>query len=322
MTSWPPTADEIAESPLLRSTGPDIVAIGGGHGLSMVLAAARSYAQRITGVITVADDGGSSGRLTTALDIPPPGDMRRGLVALSPHDTVWRRLFEYRFKDTDVAGHSMGNLILATLTDLLGDFESALLASAHLLGARGRILPVASQSLCMSARIDGEIVNGQVAVAQHRGGVQELILDPPGPANPAVTGAMAMADQIVLGPGSLFTSVLSCLAVDGIADAINSSPAELVYVLNLTTQDGETWNMSGLDHLTALVEFAGLERGGTILAHQGSVETPTSVTSLEIDAAAAAEIGWKVHHTDLCLTDGEWPAHDTAKLTAALSALA
>ena len=139
----------------------------------MVLSAARSYAQRVTGIMTVADDGGSSGRLTTALDIPPPGDMRRGLLALSPDDTVWRRIFDYRFSDTDVAGHSMGNLILATLTDLLdGDFERALLASGNLLGARGRILPVASQSLQLSARIDHEIVTGQVAVAQHRGEVQ------------------------------------------------------------------------------------------------------------------------------------------------------
>ena len=168
MTSWPPPADELASSPLLRATGPDLEAIGGGHGLSIVLAAARSYAQRVTGVVTVADDGGSSGRLTTALDIPPPGDMRRGLLALSPDDTVWRRLFEYRFTDTDVAGHSMGNLILAALTELMGDFEEALLASGYLLGARGRIVPVACQSLQLSARIDHEIVSGQVAVAQHR----------------------------------------------------------------------------------------------------------------------------------------------------------
>ena len=323
MTSWPPPSDALAQSPLLRSTGPDLVAIGGGHGLSIVLAAARSYAQRVTGVVTVADDGGSSGRLTSTLNIPPPGDMRRGLLALSPDDTVFRRLFEYRFTDADVAGHSMGNLVLAALTDLLGDFEKALLASGYLMGARGRIVPVAGQSLQLSADIDGAHVSGQVAVAQHRGTVERLTLTPEGtPANPAVIEAISTADQIVLGPGSLFTSVLSCLVVDGIAAAVDASRAELVFVLNLTTQDGETWNMSGLDHLDALVDFARIERGGTILAHQGLVDAPPGLEALEIDTAEAARRGWKVHHADLCRNDSEWPAHDAAKLTRALAELA
>ncbi len=322
MTSWPPPADGAALSPLLRSTGPDLVAVGGGHGLSMVLAAARSYAQRVTGVVTVADDGGSSGRLTTALDILPPGDMRRGLLALSPDDTVWRRLFDYRFDDTDVAGHSLGNLILAALTDELGDFEQALLAAAYLLGARGRIIPVARESLRLRARIEGELVAGQVAIGRRRGRVEELILEPRPAANPLVLEAIGLADQIVLGPGSLYTSVLSCLVVPGVAEAIDASRAELVYVLNLTTQDGETWGMSGIEHLRALLEFSGLRRGGTILAHQGPVGPITGVDPLEIDSAEAGQHAWKVHHTDLLLDEADWPAHDPGKLTRALAALA
>ena len=322
MISWPPPANEFAPSPLLRSTGPDLVAIGGGHGLSMVLAAARSYAQRVTGVVTVADDGGSSGRLTTALDIPPPGDMRRGLLALSPDDTVWRQLFEYRFTNTDVAGHSMGNLILAALTDLLGDFEKALLASGYLLGAQGRIVPVACQSLRLSARIDQEIVSGQVAVARHRGRVEKLILEPQVMANPVVVEAIALADQIVLGPGSLFTSVLSCLSVEGVSQAIDASRAELVYVMNLTTQDGETWEMSGIDHLEALVGFAGITRRGTVLVHRGPVEPLSGVRTLEIEVAQAARHGWKVQYADLCRREVDWPEHDPALLTTALSSLA
>ena len=322
MTSWPPPADIHTPSPLLRGSGPNLVAVGGGHGLSMVLAAARSYAQRVTGVVTVADDGGSSGRLTSTLDIPPPGDMRRGLLALSPDDTVFRRLFEYRFTDTDVAGHSLGNLMLATLTDLMGDFEEALLACGYLMGARGRIIPAAKQSLQLSARIDHELVHGQVAVSQHRGEVQELILTPSDvPANPSVLEALETAEQIVLGPGSLFTSVLPCLVIPGIAEAIDSSPAELIYALNLTTQDGETWGMTGEDHLRALVEFSGLTRGGTILAHQGTIDAPDGVDALEIDTAEAARHGWKVHYADLCPDDVEWPEHDVSKLTAALSQL-
>jgi hypothetical protein len=134
---------------------------------------------------------------------PAPGRYAPGPARAHPDDTVWRRIFAYQFTDTDVAGHSMGNLILATLTDLLGDFEKALLASGYLLGARGRIVPVASQSLQLSARIDHEIVNGQVAVAQHRGEVQELILEPNVTANPVATEAISQADQIVFGPGSV-----------------------------------------------------------------------------------------------------------------------
>ena len=217
----------------------------------------------------------------------------------------------------------MGNLILATLTDLLGDFEKALLAAGYLMGARGRIVPVATQSLALSALIDGEVVGGQVAVAEHRGAVDELILAPADtPANPTVLEAIAMADQIVLGPGSLFTSVLSCLTVSGVAQAIDDSPAELVFALNLTTQDGETWNMSGPDHLKALLDFAGIQRGGTILAHQGSMEAPLGMETLEIDTAEAAQHGWKVHHADLRRDDVNRPSHDVAKLTKALSELA
>ena len=322
MSDWPLPVVHSTQSPLLRSSGPEVVAFGGGHGLSIVLASARSYAQRVTGVVTVADDGGSSGRLTAALDIPPPGDMRRGLVALSPDDTVWRRLFEYRFTDTDVAGHSLGNLILAALTDLSGDFQSALQASEFLLGARGRVVPVADQSLRLSARIDNEIVSGQAAITRHRGRIDELILEPDVGANPAVLEAVETADQVLLGPGSLFTSVLSCLTVPGVTEVLNACRAELVYILNLTTQDGETWSMSGAEHMNALADFAGIERGGTILAHQGSVTAPSGLDVLKIDAAEAARHGWKVHYADLCRAGADWPEHDPAKLTAALASLA
>ena len=322
MTGWPPPSEALGVSPLLRSIGPATVALGGGHGLSAVLEAARSYAQRVTGVVTVADDGGSSGRLTTAMDILPPGDMRKGLLALSPDDTVWRRLFEHRFSDTDVAGHSLGNLILAALTDELGDFERALLAAAHLLGARGRILPVALESLRIRAVINDELVSGQVLVGRHRGRVQQLILEPEPTANPMVIEAIESADQIVIGPGSLFTSVLSCLMVDGVAGAIDASPGEVVFVMNLITQDGETWGMTGLEHLEAFTEFSGIRRGGTLLVHEGQVTTPDGVEALEIDEAEAGRLGWKVHRADLSSESSEWPAHDPAKLTRALASLA
>ena len=322
MIGWPPEIDPYASSPLLREDGPQVVAVGGGHGLAMVVAAASEYARRVTGVVTVADDGGSSGRLTTALDILPPGDMRRGLLALSPEDSVMRRLFDYRFMNTDVAGHSLGNLILAALTDMLGDFESALLVAARLLEARGRILPVCTESLDLAALIDDEVIEGQAAIAGLRGAISQLVLRPPSNVNPDVVSAIKGADQIVLGPGSLFTSVLSCLVVPGMAEAVEQAPGNLVYVLNLTTQDGETWEMSGVDHLRALVEFSGLQRSGTVLTQTPGLAVPGAVDAVAVCPTDDLPPGWKVAAADLAHPGADWPQHDPPTLAAALGALA
>ena len=154
--------------------------------------------------------------------------------------------------------------------------------------------------------------------------MQELILQPTVVANRAALEAISQADQIVLGPGSLYTSVLSCLAVPGVSEAIDESRAELVYVLNLTTQDGETWGMTGEDHLATLLAFAELQRGGVVLAHdrQIKVDEVDGVDGLEIDEGEAAELGWKVRLEDLVNYEIDWPEHDTSKLTAALASLA
>lgn len=323
MIPWPPPYDPEERSPLLREGGPNVVAVGGGHGLAMVVGAARHYASRVTGVVTVADDGGSSGRLTTAMDMLPPGDMRRVLLALSPEDTVLRRLFEYRFVDTDVAGHSLGNLILAALTDLLDDFEGALLTAAKMLDARGRILPVCTDSLELAAMIDGEVVEGQAAIADHPGHISQLVLRPPSVVNPDVVASIGRADQIVLGPGSLYTSVLSCLVVPGMTEAIDASNAELVYVLNLTTQHGETSHMSGLDHLQTLLEFSGLRRPGVVLAHEGAVEIPDDgAEPITIEASEVEQTGWRLARANLVDHTADWPQHDPTSLAVALRALA
>ncbi len=294
MIRWPTKGAPATSSPLLRHDGPRVVAIGGGHGLAMVVAAASEYASQVTGVVTVADDGGSSGRLTTAMDILPPGDMRRGLLALSPSDSVLARLFDYRFIDTDVAGHSLGNLILAALTDMLGDFELALAVAADLLGANGRILPVCTESLDLAALIDGEVVEGQAAITDVRGAITQLVLRPPSKVNPEVVAAIDQADQIVLGPGSLFTSVLSCLVVPGVVAALERATGQLVYVLNLVTQDGETWEMTGADHLNALIEFSGLRRGGTVLSNQAGMRVPDGVEAVACGEDDGLPSGWSV----------------------------
>ncbi len=322
MIRWPAEGDGPTVPPLLRQDGPRVVGVGGGHGLAMVVAAASEYASQVTGIVTVADDGGSSGRLTTAMDILPPGDMRRGLLALSPSDSVVARLFDYRFADTDVAGHSLGNLILAALTDMLGDFESALAVAADLLGANGRILPVCTESLDLAALIDGEVVEGQAAIADLRGAITQLVLRPPSTINPEVVAAIDQADQIILGPGSLFTSVLSCLVVPGMVEVLEEAGGQLVYALNLVTQDGETWEMTGADHLRALVEFSGLLRGGTVLSNQIGMPVPERVDAVALCDEDDLPPGWSVTISDLADHEADWPQHDPTTLAKELEALA
>ncbi len=155
-------------------SGPKIVAIGGGQGLSRVLKASLSYAGRVDAIVTVADDGGSSGRLAPHLDIPPPGDIRKCLLALTPEDSMWKSLFEYRFEGADVAGHSLGNLILAGLADIEGSFEQALVRAERLLGSRGAVIPASHGHLALEIESEGQTVTGQVAISLHRGPVDAI----------------------------------------------------------------------------------------------------------------------------------------------------
>ncbi len=305
----------------LRPDGPFVVAVGGGHGLSMVLQAVRNYAHSIAGVVTVADDGGSSGRLTSRIDIPPPGDMRRCLLALCPQDTPLTQLFAHRFENTDVAGHSMGNLMLAALFQIHGDFETALEVAGTMLGAVGRIIPVAPTSLHLSAMIEGEHVDGQAEIARRRGRIEKMQLTPEVGANPHALEAIAGADQIILGPGSLYTSVLSCLLVPGLVDALNAAPGRLVYVLNLTTQDGETLGMSGVDHLDTLLRMSGLSRQGTVLVNRRPFAVPPPVEPVTLTEDDAATFGWRVAAADVVDLTGSWPHHDVEALSCALAGL-
>jgi len=216
---------------------PKVVALGGGHGTAVTLRAARQYASDITGVVSVADDGGSSGRLRKALGIPAPGDLRRCLVALSEDGNPLAAAFDHRFSAEagDLEGHALGNLLIAGLADALGSFTAALEEAARLLGAEGRVLPATAEAVVLKAVSDTGEVHGQVAV-QNAGRIAHVSLVPADPEVPAAAlAAIAAADQIVLGPGSLFTSVLAVLAVPAIREAVNASPATVVYVCNLRT---------------------------------------------------------------------------------------
>lgn len=327
MTAW--TAEVAVELSGLEDEldGPAVVAIGGGHGLAAALAAARTYASDITAVVSVADDGGSSGRLISGLGIPPPGDIRRCLLALTPDRSVWSDLFAYRFDGPaadpqDVLGHSLGNLLIAALTDLSGgDFAAGVARAGALLGAMGRVVPAADRPMEMSAVVGGRTVTGQDAIAKARGGITELSLGPADVrARPEAVAAIQGADQIIIGPGSLFTSVIAALEVPGMSEAVDGSPATLVHILNLTTQDAETLGMSAAEHIAAIHRHTGLRRTGTILAHAGELDLPEPIDPVGVpDPDEVA--GWRVVTADIARIVDDWPVHDPVEVGRRLSEL-
>lgn len=233
--------------------GPAVVAVGGGHGLATTLRAARTYAGSLTAVVSVADNGGSTGRLRAAHPRAAPGDLRKCLVALAAQPTPLVRAMEHRFDAGELAGHAFGNLLIAALEDTEGDLVEALDEIGGLIGAVGRVLPATTVPVELRALVgSGAEVRGQVEVGG-RADLVRVALDPPDPpACPAALAAVDGADQIVLGPGSLYTSVLAATAVPGLRDAIEDSGAQLVYLCNLRPQAGETAGYTVADHVRAL----------------------------------------------------------------------
>lgn len=307
---------------LLDPSGPSVVAIGGGHGQAAALEAIQCYASRIIALVTVVDDGGSSGRLT-GLGIPPPGDLRRCLLALTPEPSVWSELFAHRFAEGDVIDHSLGNLILAGLAHMFGDFETAVSTAGSMLGAVGDVIPVAADPLVLHARIDGIEVTGQKKITSTRGRFEDLWIEPADVvASRSALKAVAAADQIVIGPGSLYTSVISALKVNMLADEVMRARAQRVFVLNLVTQDGETLGMNGAEHLEALYEHVGVEGPAVVVAHRGELSVPRGHRAVTIDADVAAKRGWRVVFADVADPAADWPTHDPLKLGRILEELA
>lgn len=277
-----------------------VVGLGGGHGLATTLEAALLYATDITAVVTVADDGGSSGRLTRELGVLPPGDIRNCLVALSDDDEL-SELFQHRFTSGALTGHTVGNLVIAALTERTGDFASAVEEAGRLLSARGRVFPATTERVDMRARVEGGVVKGQVAVAQSRAPIQAVYLKPSDPAAypPAVEAIMA-ADQVVLGPGSLFTSLIATLLVPGIAEALRSTKARRVFVCNSRMQKGETEGLPASAHVEALLAHVGPYSVDTIV-----VQSPVrAADGVAVDTEALEFLNISVLEADVALPDG------------------
>lgn len=240
--------------------GYKIVAIGGGTGLSTLLRGLKRKTSNLTAVVTVSDDGGSSGRLQKELGVLPPGDVRNCLVALADDEAMVTDLFKYRFHEGEgLTGHSFGNLFLAAMTGITGNFDHAIKESSRVLNIKGRVLPSTLAVVRLCARLaDGSTIEGETNISSSRQRIRQVYFDPPYAAPlREVIAAIREADAIVLGPGSLFTSILPNFLVDQIAGEVASSPAVKIYVCNVMTQPGETDGMTASDHVEALVENAG-----------------------------------------------------------------
>jgi uncharacterized cofD-like protein len=314
------------------------VAIGGGTGLSALLRGLKHHVgpagtarlRQITGVVTVTDDGGSSGRLRREFGVLPPGDIRNCIAALADDEDLLTRLFQYRFPNGGgLLGHSFGNLFLTALTGITGDFHQAILEAEKVLSVRGKIFPATVQDIRLRGRGEsGRVYEGESEVATSSERLAALELDPAAPpAFPQAVAALDQADVILLGPGSLYTSILPNLLISGIRQAVAKARAPVILLLNLMTQPGETDGMMGIDHLQALERHAGKGLIDIVLANETPIPeallahyAETGSECVKVEREALEGMGLRVVEADL-LAEGDLIRHDSAKLARAVLAL-
>jgi uncharacterized cofD-like protein len=289
------------------------------------------HLRQITGVVTVTDDGGSSGRLRRELGVLPPGDIRNCIAALADDEDLLTRLFQYRFPNGGgLLGHSFGNLFLTALTGITGDFHQAILEAEKILSVRGKIFPATVQDIRLRGRgVSGTVYEGESAVGTSGERLAGLELDPPSPpAFPQAVAALERADLILLGPGSLYTSILPNLLIPGIRQALGKSKAPVILLLNLMTQPGETDGMMGADHMRAIERHAGKGVVDMVLANATPISesllahyAETGSECVTTDRETIEEMGLRVIEADL-LAEGDLIRHDSAKLARAVLDLA
>ena len=262
-------------SNLQRSKGPKVVVIGGGTGLSVMLRGLKAKTYNLTAVVTVADDGGSTGRIRQDLDIIAPGDLRNCLVALADKEGLMEKLFAHRFGGSgNLTGHSFGNLFIAALIEVLGDVEEAMDATSKVLRVRGKVIPSSAEKLRLNAEMtDGRIVEGESQIPHAHGKIKRVFTTPEYPkAIQSAVDAIKEADAIVLGPGSLYTSIMPNLCVPDIVQAVRTSKAPKIYICNVMTQPGETDDYTVSDHIKAINRQAGGKVIDFVIANNGDVD--------------------------------------------------
>ncbi len=274
----------------IRNRGPRLVAIGGGTGMSTLLRGLKKYTSNLSAIVTVADDGGSSGRLREEYRILPPGDFRQCLVALADAEPLVKSLFSHRFGEGSLQGHSFGNLFIMAMAEVTGNFENALRESGRVLAVRGTIIPSTLHDVTLVGSVNGAEVAGESRIPLQNAPIQRVYLKPDGVAlNPEALIAIASAELIVIGPGSLYTSILPNLLVPGMVDAIRQSPALKVFVCNVASQHGETDGFNVSDYLRVLREHVGQDLFDFVLVNANLSYQPTGGQSqVRFDYQAAA----------------------------------
>ena len=328
----PPATDAAKMAELLhearrRNRGPKIVTIGGGTGMSTLLRGLKSHTDNITAIVTVADDGGSSGRLRRSLGILPPGDFRNCIAALANDDALTTQLFQYRFAKQDaengLGGHSFGNLFITTMAAVTGSFEKAILESSKVLAIRGQILPSTLRDVTLYADVAAENgasrVRGESAIPKAPYPIEQVYLDPDNPpAYPGAIRAILDADLIVLGPGSLYTSILPNLLVPDLAQAIRVSQAPKIYICNVATQIGETDNYTLTDHILALEKHVGQHFFQYAMVNNNLRHTlPASLGRNLVIPTLADTMRYRLVEADVIDESSPW-RHDSPKLAGQL----
>ncbi len=283
--------------------GPSVVALGGGHGLAATLRAARSYAGELTGIVSIGDDGGSSGRLRSEIGVAPPGDVRRCLSALATVDSLLARSLEHRFVEGTLQGHPVGNLLLSGLAMVAGDLQSAIDEVGRLVGAAGRLFPATMVPVTLIADSDQGTLAGQVTI-ERATGIRNLRFDPADPpVSAAAVQAVRAADQVLIGPGSLFTSVLATAVVPAIGEALHQTSAQRVFIANVANDKAEARGFGLVEHLDALADHG--VKIDAVIAPPGSL--------------TGGGLAGRVKEVDVADSDG-W-SHAPAKLGPALAAV-
>ncbi|MEH6908096.1 MULTISPECIES: YvcK family protein [Neobacillus] len=303
---------------------PRIVVIGGGTGLPVLLRGLKQYPVDITAIVTVADDGGSSGRLREDLHIPPPGDIRNVLASLSDVEPLVEEMFQHRFKTSnELSGHSLGNLILAAMTSITGNFVHAIQEMSKILNVHGKVLPAANQSVVLHAEMeDGTIVSGESKIPYSGKRIKKVFMTPENIRPiPETLQAIRQADLIIIGPGSLYTSILPNLLVPKIGDELCRSQAKKVYICNLMTQAGETHGFTASDHVKALYDHMSCAFINTILVNNEEIPQDIQLRYNEeladpvlYDLPRLFELGLEVVHADIAYQENGALRHDPKKV--------
>lgn len=325
----PDTEKKLAEMVFKASVlkeGPKIVVIGGGTGLSTILRGLKLYTTNLTAIVTVADDGGSSGRLRDELGILPPGDIRNCLLAMAEAEPLLQKLFQYRFQDSkELAGHSFGNLFIAAMTKTTGSFTTAIDQMSKVLAVSGKVLPATNQSCSLQFELENkEIINGESNIVNNESKIENIELKPnQASAHPQALNAIREADIIILGPGSLFTSIIPNLLVANIPQYIKQSSALKLYICNVMTQNSETQGFKASHHLAEILKYGGpvfdyvLVNNKAISEKQKLKYQQEKAQPVEIDLMSLKKMGVKVLMDDF-VDENNFVRHDSQKLAAVI----